>query len=47
MTNKKLSFVVTVMCILLFVLHMCMLREYDGEMVTEMLVWGPREVWLR
>ena len=34
---------VTVMHVLLFVLHMCMLQEYEGAM----LVWGPREVWMR
>ena len=28
-------------------LHVCMLTEYEGAMVTEMLVWGLRlEVWL-
>ena len=34
------------MHVLLFVLHVCMLRECEGERVTEMLVWGPGEVWL-
>ena len=29
---------VTVMYVLLFVLHVCMLREYKGAMVTAMLV---------
>ena len=38
---------VTVMHVLLFVLYVCMLREYEGARVTEMLVWGPGEVWLR
>ena len=38
---------VTVMYVLLFVLHMCMLRECEGARVTAMLVWGPGEVWLR
>ena len=38
---------VTVMHVLLFVLHVCMLRECEGAMVTEMLVWGTGEVWLR
>ena len=31
---------VTVMCVLLFVLYVCMLRKCNGEMVTEMLMWG-------
>ena len=31
---------VTVMCLMLFVLHVCMLRGRDGERVTEILVWG-------
>ena len=38
---------VTVMHILLFVLHVCPLRECDGARVTAMLVWSPGEVWLR
>ena len=33
--------------VLLFVLHVCMLRECEGARVTEMLVWGPGELWLR
>ena len=39
---------VTVMRVLLFVLHVCMLRERESEgaSVTEMLVWGMDEVWL-
>ena len=36
--------VVTVMRVLLFVLHVCMLRECEGVMVTVMLVCGM-EVW--
>ena len=36
---------VTVMRILLIVLHMCLLREYDGVRLTAMLVWGMDEVW--
>ena len=36
----------TVMCVLLFVLHVCMLREYESVMLTEMLVWWMDEVWL-
>ena len=36
---------VTVMHVLLFVLHVCVLRECAR--VTAMLVWGPGEVWLR
>ena len=31
---------VTVMCVLLFVLHVCMLRECDGARLTVVLVWG-------
>ena len=38
---------VTVMHILLFVLHVCVLWECEGARVTEVLVWGPGEVWLR
>ena len=38
---------VTVMHVLLFVLHVCMLRECEGARVTAMLVWGPWEVWLQ
>ena len=38
---------VTVMHVLLFVLHVCVLRECEGASVTAMLVWGPGEVWLR
>ena len=37
---------VTVMRVLLFVLHVCILRECEGARVTVMLVWGPVEVWL-
>ena len=32
---------VTVMHVLLFVLHVCMLRDCEGARVTAMLVWGP------
>ena len=35
--------VVTMMRVLLFVLHVCMLRECEGARLTEMLVWG----WMR
>ena len=35
--------VVTVMRVLLFVLHVCLLRECDGVGLTAMLVWG----WMR
>ena len=37
---------VTVMRVLLFVLHVCMLRECDGARLTAMLVWGMDKVWL-
>ena len=35
---------VTVLCALLFVLHVCLLRECDGARLTAMLVWGMDEV---
>ena len=35
---------VTVMHVPLFVLHVCVLQECEGD---EMLVWCPGEVWLR
>ena len=38
--------VVIVIRVLLFVLHVCMLRECEGTSVTAMLVWGIDEVWL-
>ena len=38
---------VTVMHVLLFVLHVCVLQECEGARVAVMLVWGPGEVWLR
>ena len=31
---------VTVICVLLFMLHVCMLRKCKSAMVTAMLVWG-------
>ena len=37
---------VTVLCVLLFVLHVCKLRECDGARLTAMLVSGMDEVWL-
>ena len=37
---------VYVMCVLLFVLHVCMLRECECARLTAMLVWGKGEVWL-
>ena len=37
---------VTVMRVLLFVLHVCMLRECDGARLTVMLVWGMDVVWM-
>ena len=36
---------VTVMRVLLFVLHVCLLRECAGVRLTAMLVWGMDEVW--
>ena len=36
----------TVMRVLLFVLHVCMMRECARAMVTVMLVWGMDKVWL-
>ena len=38
---------VTVICVLLFVLHVCMLRECEGARATPILVWEPAEGWLR
>ena len=32
---------VTVMYVLLFVLHVCLLQDCKGARVTAMLVWGP------
>ena len=37
---------VTVMCVLLFVLHVCILRESECTKVTVILVWVMGEVWL-
>ena len=37
---------VTLMRVLLFALHVCMLRECEGAKLTEMLVCGMDEVWL-
>ena len=37
---------VTVMRVLLFVLHMCMLRECERARVTTMLMWRMDEMWL-
>ena len=36
---------VTVMRVLLFVLHVCMLRKCEGARVTEMLLLWMDEVW--
>ena len=36
----------TVLCVLLFVLHVCMMKEREGARVTAMLVWGMDDVWL-
>ena len=35
---------VTVMRVLLFVLHVCLLKECNVARLTEMLVWGMNEV---
>ena len=35
---------VTVLRVLLFVLHVCMLRECEGARVTAMLLWVMDEV---
>ena len=37
---------VTVMRVLLFVLHVSMLRECEGARLTAILVWEMGEVWL-
>ena len=36
---------VTVMRVLLFVLHVCMLRKCEGTIVTTILVCGMEEMW--
>ena len=36
---------VTVMRVLLFVLHVCMLRECEGAMLMTMLVWDKKGLW--
>ena len=36
--------VVTVMRVVLFLLDVCMLRQCESARLTEMLVWGTREV---
>ena len=36
---------VTVIRGMLFVLHVCLLRDRDGVRMTAMLVWGMDEVW--
>ena len=36
---------VTVVCVLLFVLHVCLLRECDGVRLMTRLVCGMDEVW--
>ena len=35
----------TLMRVLLFVLHVCLLRECDGARLTAMLVWRMDGVW--
>ena len=35
---------VTVMRVLLFVLHVCLLQECDGAMLMAILMWGMDEV---
>ena len=37
---------VTVMCVLLFVLHVWMLRKCEGARLIAMLVWGVDKGWL-
>ena len=37
---------VSVMRVLLFGLHVCMLRECEGSKVMDILVWVKEEVWL-
>ena len=36
---------VTVIRVLLFVLHVCLLRECAGARLTSMMVWGMDGVW--
>ena len=38
---------VTVMHVLLFVFHVCMLRECEGARVTAMPVWRTGDAWFR
>ena len=38
--------IVTVIRVLLFLFHVCLLRQCDGARLTAMLVWGPGKVWL-
>ena len=38
--------VVNVLRVLLFVLHVCLLRECEVVKLTVMMVWGMYEVWL-
>ena len=37
---------VTGMYVLLFVLHVCMLRGCEGARMAAILVWAMNEVWL-
>ena len=37
---------VNVMRVLLFVLHVCMLRECESARVIIILMWGMDEVWM-
>ena len=37
---------VTLMRVLLFVLHVCMLKKCEGARLTAMLMWGMDELWL-
>ena len=37
---------VIVIHVLLFLLHVCMLRECDGARLTKILVWDMDAVWL-
>ena len=38
--------VVTVVRVVLFVLRVYMLREYEGARITAILVWEMEDVWL-
>ena len=44
--NVDAMVAVTLMRVLLFVLHVCLLGECDGARLMTLLVWGMDEMWL-